>query len=100
MAARLRTRLARHGGMIKYRAQPGIGAVARVTGQGGGYMTCILTSGDGAVVTVFTSVRGLAVINSIGRPVIRCMAGFTQICRYRMSTTLASSYRAIVATLT
>ena len=76
-----------YGGVIKQDLQPIGGVVAYIAGLGGGNMSSTLTDGNGAIMTVLTHIRGLAMIKwyYIALPSRTSgMAGFTHIGGYRM----------------
>ena len=80
-------RLPRHGAVIKHNLQPIAGVMTDITGLGGGDMVRAFATGDAAVMTVLTQIRGLAVINwhEGGQPRVSAVAGFTHITGQRMA---------------
>ena len=61
------TRLPGHRGMVKQNLQPVGGVVAHITRFAGDDVGLAFTGGDGAVMTVFTQVGGLGVIDGNGK---------------------------------
>lgn len=63
-------------------------------------MSCALTRRDRTIMTTFTLIRGLVVIDRVAwQPVVTGVAGLAQIRTHRMGATLARGYSSIVTTL-
>jgi len=87
MTPRTTTRLPRYGTVIEQDLQPIGGVVTHIAGLGGGYVCRAFAGSDGAIMAVFTYVRGLAVIDwyYVRLPTrTRCVTSLAQIRGYRM----------------